>query len=139
MRTFKTIAATAVVALAASAVAFGGVYFGSPQAGSATALASPQATKAQAAYVKLTAKDLVKLAMMMNGQHKVRYQQRATHRQAGAQRTYSTYRSGASHSTGYRGTTYRNTAQRGTYRSGYHCSWYGSHSGSSSRGGCGCW
>ncbi len=140
MRSIKTIAATAAVSLAVAAVAVGGVHFGSPQAGPATALATPAPPQAKTVFnVQLTAKDLAKLAAMMNGQQTVRQQQKATYRGATAQRTYATYRSTASRTTGYRGTTYRNTS-RGSYHSGYRCSWSGSRGGySGSRGRCGCW
>ena len=83
MTSLKTIAATAVIAVAGTVAAFSGLHLGQSPADAATAA---QPAKAKASYtVTLTAKDLARLATMMNGQRTMATVRGTTHhKQPGA-------------------------------------------------------
>ncbi len=124
MTSFKTIAATAIIAVAGTVAAFGGLHLGQSSADAAT---TAQAAKARTTYaVSVTAKQRARLT---HGQQ--RRASSATHRIRSAQHTrQATHRRGAR--AGYR--SYRHSG--GSYshhsgsRSGYGCSNY-RHSGGS--------
>ena len=66
MTTLKTIAATALIAVGGTVAAFTGLHLGQSPADAAT---QAQPTKAETTYsVTMTAKDIAKLAALMNGQ-----------------------------------------------------------------------
>ena len=132
MTSFKTIAATAIIAVAGTVAAFSGLHMGQSNAAATTA----PAAQAKTTYtISLTAKQL---ATLMHGQqqsavHRVgstHHQRQATHRTT----TRATYRSSTRSSGSYYGSG---------SRSGYRCYGYnGSRSGGSRSGyrcGGGCW
>ena len=136
MTSLKTIAATAVIAVAGTVAAFSGLHLGQSPADAATAA---QPAKAKASYtVTLTAKDLARLATMMNGQQNKATVRGTTHhkQQVHHQRQTTHHASYAS-----AGRSYTRSGNTYSQRSGYRCYGYG-HSGNGGSGhGCGggCW
>ena len=121
MTTLKTIAATALITVGGTVAAFTGLHLGQSPADAAT---RAQPTKAETTYsVTMSAKDLAKLAALVNGQQtraaaksrvhdksqthrerQVRQQQQTTHRDGDRSETRSNTRSGGStpqHSTSH--------------------------------------
>lgn len=141
MTTFKTIAATAVIAVAGTFAAFTGLHLGQSPADAA----GSQPVKAKTTYtVTMSAKQLAQLMRGQNsGGTQAKHVRKAAHRRQTTHRSsYSTYR-GSNRS--YSGRSYSSRSYNSGYRSGYRCYGYGnrgSYSGSHS-GGCwgggGCW
>jgi len=128
MTSLKTIAATAIIAVAGTVAAFGGLHLGQSPADAATAV---KTTTPKTTYnITLTPKALAKLMQGQNNWMGTKHQTSGTHRQRQATNQANNYRSGSNYSQ-------RSGSHSGSrcYDYGYNGSSHGSWGGSSHSGG----